>query len=293
MAAQAIILAAVAATRSNVDGATAALSNDGGLECTAVTETTIDVRWDAVDATDVYYVSISSNATTRPLALQTTDVPQVTLIDLNPGMTYYLGVRSHPSVNDIVWGWRAPTSTVSCTTASRRRDRPHALRRVGDAPSERSILVAWERALGEETGSPVLSTRVSSGPAARAVRAAPRERAGATGDARVRGDGFECGGSGCAHEVGVRLLGPYARPAEPWVWEASSEPLAHELGGLRSGEWYEVAVRDAAGQMSEPLRARTAAAGALHTVAYRISEYSFDVDFLENHDGANFGAMPA
>ena len=45
-------------------------------------------------------------------------------------------------------------------------------------------------------------------------------------------------------------------------------------------------------QVSDPLRMRTAAEGALYTTAFRISEYSFDVDFLQNHDGANTLAMP-
>lgn len=82
----------------------------------------------------------------------------------------------------------------------------------------------------------------------------------------------------------MRLVG-----AAQWRWEraatmAGSAP-EHELQGLASDEWFEVSVRDARGGQSEPLRMRTAAVGTLHTMAYRISEYNFDVDFLENHDG--------
>jgi hypothetical protein len=36
---------------------------------------------------------------------------------------------------------------------------------------------------------------------------------------------------------------------------------------------------------------RTATVGAIYTESYRISEYTFDVDFLDNHDGANKLAM--
>ena len=50
----------------------------------------------------------------RPLALQTSAVPSLTLIDLVPGAKYYLSVRSHPAENNIVWGWREATDPVLC-----------------------------------------------------------------------------------------------------------------------------------------------------------------------------------
>jgi hypothetical protein len=214
----------------------------GGLRCLKATETTIDVSWDAVNGTDNYYIGLSADASSRPLALQTSASTEVTLIDLVPGTRYFLTLRSHPSEDNIVWGWRQPTAPVMCTTAAGRRDRPHALRRVGDAPSEQSIRVAWRHAEDAHDTE--------------------------------------------AAEVGVRRVG-----AAEWRWErtaatpGSDVEHEHEVQGLASGEWFEVSVRDARGRQSEPLRMRTAAAGALHTTAYRISEYQFDVDFLENHDG--------
>ena len=223
-------------------------SSAASLACGTATETTLAVSWDAVNDTDLYYVGIAATATSRPLALQTSESTATTLIDLVPGTDYYLSVRSHPASDNIVWGWREATQPVRCTTMAGRRDRPHALRRVGDAPSERSIRVSWRRAEDVE------------------------QQHDEAGD-----------------EVGVRLLG-----AVDWRWERSSGgTLEHELRNLVSGSWHEVVVRDASGRLSEPLQMRTAAPGAQHVTAYRISEYQFDVDFLENHDGASLGAMPA
>ena len=52
-------------------------------------------------------------------------------------------------------------------------------------------------------------------------------------------------------------------------------------------------VKDSAtGLVSEPLHMRTASAGALHSTAYRIAEFTFEPDFLENHDAANKECMP-
>lgn len=227
------------------------------IECDRATETTLNVQWTPMNATDLYYVSIASDAMSPPLALQTSEVPSITLIDLNPGVTYYLRVRSHPSEYDIVWGWRQSTTpAVACTTKAADRKRPHSLKRLGNAPQERSIAISWEVAIDAKA----LSSK--------------------------------------QHEVGVRLLDTITREASQsggWTWEApsSAAALTYVRHGLAPGEWYEVVVRDAAGRVSEPLRARTAAIGALHTTAYRISEYTFDVDFLDNHDGANIGAIPA
>ena len=76
--------------------------------------------------------------------------------------------------------------------------------------------------------------------------------------------------------------------------QLQSQPqYTHELVGLAPGAMYEVVVRDdATGEVSDPERMRTSAVGAMHVAAYRISEYTMDVDFLENHDAASLDAMP-
>ena len=207
--------------------------------CIAATETTLSVTWEAVSATDLYYVSLASTPLARPFALQTTAEPNITLIDLLPGQNYYIQLRSHPSADDIVWGWRSPSVAVKCVTVAASTDRPHTLRRLGDAPSEHSIALTWEPA-----------------------HISPATR----------------------HEVGVRADG------RDWRWESAQAENKHAFESLPAGTWFEVAVRERGGRQSEAMRLRTAAVGALHTLVYRVSEYSFEVDFLENHDGASAGA---
>lgn len=51
-------------------------------------------------------------------------VPEITLIDLVPSTEYYLSVRSHPSENNIVWGWRESLDAPKlCTTTATLTDR--------------------------------------------------------------------------------------------------------------------------------------------------------------------------
>ena len=45
------------------------------IECDRATETTLNVQWTPMNATDLYYVSIASDAMSPPLALQTSEVP--------------------------------------------------------------------------------------------------------------------------------------------------------------------------------------------------------------------------
>ena len=223
--------------------------------CDDATSTTIAVSWDAVDQTDLYYVALHMTPTAPPFALQTTDRPSVTLIDLRPATAYYVTVRSHPSESNIVWGWRSPSPAVRCTTSVTMQDRPHLLRRVGDKPEPHAVSVAWD----------------------------PSSSASADQ----------------MHDVGIRQVG-----SAVWSWHSEASLAARDVRsgrrsrelrveGLTPGSTFEVVVSDgASGLLSEPLVLRTSAVGALHTRAYRASEYSFDVDFLENHDAASRTAMP-
>lgn len=201
------------------------------LRCGASTETSIQLQWAEVSDTDLYAVHIAKDASTRALALQTTPLASVTLIDLVPGTDYYLTVRSHPAADNIVWGWRAPTGPpLKCSTAKAERSRPNGLRRIGDAPHESAVVLRWT----------------------------PTARTG-------------------SHSVGTRRVGEAA-----WRWEPADTADSHTAAGLASGLTYEVCVRDdTSGAISEPLLMRTAAPGVIYTAPYRISEYTFEVDFLQ------------
>ena len=50
------------------------------VACDSATSTTIAVSWDAVDATDAYYVALSVDASSPPFALQTTAKPALVLL---------------------------------------------------------------------------------------------------------------------------------------------------------------------------------------------------------------------
>eukprot|EP01045_Picozoa_sp_COSAG04_P035620 COSAG04_NODE_8302_length_993_cov_1.342282_2_plen_102_part_01 len=92
-----------------VGGAASTEPQPAAAACGAATATTLSLSWGEEPATDLYYVAIARDATTRPLALQTTPTSSITLIDLVPDTEYFLTVRSHPSEFNVVWGWREPT----------------------------------------------------------------------------------------------------------------------------------------------------------------------------------------
>ena len=225
------------------------------VTCTGSTATTITVSWEAVDATDLYYIALSTDATSRPFALKTTDGPatSLTLTDLLPGTDYFLTLRSHPSAENVVWGWR-PAEEVGrlCATAAASSDVPHALRRVGSTPSERSISLQWNHSM---------ASNATAG----------------------------------AHSAGIRRVVAASAPEQQWRWEAASgaDELSHTFNDLTPGCEWELAVReDATGAVSQDVeRMRTAAAGALHTAAWRIAEFTWDPDFLTNHDAATQEAI--
>jgi hypothetical protein len=212
----------------------------GTITCSG-TATTLSVSWAAVDATDLYYIALSETATSRPFALQTSPVPSVRLIDLVPSTSYYLTLRSHPSSEQIVWGWRPPASApVLCTTAAERTDAPNALRRTNNVPSTRILSVEWQKAANQNGGAH-------------------------------------------PHSVGIRISSE-----SEWQWEAANATTVHSWHGLQPGQYWEVVVRDEiTGLLSEVQSMRTATEGTIHTTAYRISEFVFEPDFLENHDTAN------
>lgn len=247
----------------------AARAGAQAVTCTDATATTITVRWEAVDATDLYYIALSATPTSRPFALQTSagPVPSVTLTDLLPGTDYFLTLRSHPSAENVVWGWR-PAQEVGklCATATASSGAPHALRRVGSHPLERSIVLQWDRSSNQAATSSTHSVGI--------------RRVGASTYTVASG----------AEEEDVS-----EPPGGQWRWEAASgtDSLSHTFNDLTPGCEWELAVReDSTGAVSHDVeRMRTAATGALHTAAWRIAEFSWDPDFLTNHDAASQEAI--
>ena len=222
-------------------------------------------------------------------------LPQIVLIDLVPATQYYLSVRSHPSEYNIVWGWRESTDAPSvCTTAATRTDRPHSLARVGITPSSDSVTLTW---------SPPK-------PSASSPQSTQQHRRTSVGYRRV-GAGGDVGTLGAAdawrwEEVHAKHAGHHAKfqadaesaslvPSQNSTntnVDTHRQPEQHTLKGLAPGSVYEVVVSNDNGvTVSDPYRMRTSVTGATHTTAFRISEYTFEVDFLQNHDAASPLAM--
>ena len=165
--------------------------------CGAATATTLSLSWGEEPATDLYYVAIARDATTRPLALQTTPTPSITLIDLVPNTEYFLTVRSHPSEFNVVWGWREPTGApLRCKTAAESAEAPQRLRRVGDSPHESSVALSWRPAPGSEAAAHAVGLRRADAAAAGGWRWEPADSPGAHTARELA--------SGEAYEVAVR-----------------------------------------------------------------------------------------
>ena len=235
----------------------------GMLSCGNATATALTVTWAPVDATDLYYVALASSATARPAALQTATGTSLLFDDLYPDRDYWLTLRSHSSTEPVpeVWGWRPATGeSLRCRTARENTAAPHHLRRRGESAHPTELSLTWAAAAAGGGGG---QAGYSIG--ARRTRANP---------------------GGSTHSGQLQ--------ASSWRWTAAAAAsTAGTLRELPPGTVWEVVVRDeATGAVSEPLTMRTAAAGSRHTVAWRASEYTFDVDFLQNHDAADARTLP-
>ena len=179
---------------------------------------------------------------------------------------YWLTLRSHPSTEPVaeVWGWRPASGVLRCRTAKENTAAPHRLERQGTAAHPSELRVKWRPARDSAESPHSIGIR---------------EHAGGQG----RGLDDATGGTA-------------AGPAAPWRWVAAAGPTAAVLDReLSPATSYQVVVRDErTGAVSHPLRMRTSArpSDAMHTVAWRISEYTFDVDFLQNHDAADARTLP-
>jgi hypothetical protein len=77
------------------------------------------------------------------------------------------------------------------------------------------------------------------------------------------------------------------------IEKATSRTTELSVRDLRPATTYMVAVRSSTtGATSDPVPFRTAQVGVNYTMTYRISEYQFTPDFLDNHDSASVDAIP-
>jgi hypothetical protein len=241
----------------------------GAARCTNATSVSLQVAWEQpppADSCDLYYCALSSAPEAKPFALQTSAVPALTLHDLLPNSTYWLRWRCHPTAaqRNIGWDWGEYTQAVACATEPADAESlPSQLHREGDL-AEDSISVAWAAPTG-------------------AVSA------------------------GAEHLIGHRVAGGRhvdGQDQDAFVWSsvaaASQSPAPPQqqravLMGLAPGVTYDVAAAvrlpDGTVRRGPALPLRTAAPGVRYTQMYRISEFTDDVDFLDNHDSATSAAL--
>eukprot|EP01043_Picozoa_sp_COSAG02_P050808 COSAG02_NODE_5270_length_4483_cov_1.764142_2_plen_427_part_00 len=235
------------------------------LSCEPLSSSTLQVSWQCVDATDLYYVAIfattsqAEGPTPKPAAIVTTSACSTVLEDLLPSTTYHLRMRSHPSAApSVVWGWRNYSSPVQrCATKTAPT---YTVERHGALASDK-IGFRWHAnsgnaaAFGEVTA---LWRRTSS------------------------------------NEVASVLKRP-TDTVELELWNALPLPDVDTrtsgiatVAGLLSGSSYAVMLREPNGiVLSDPVRFRTAAVGSSYDTVYRVAEATHEIDLLINHNAGD------
>lgn len=267
--------ATAAATRVHHDTGQVPAATAGVPWCFATSSITLNTSWPgAPEDVDLFYVGLAAAAHARPFTLVTSTMPWVVVDDLRPNKTYWITWRAHtpgPNVSLAV-GWSTNTPAVACRTAPTPLGAPHGLERKGP-PEPTTISFCWKHPAGAGLGGARVSY-VAAG-----------------------GDGGTDGQSVGSVTVAVP---PSSRRQ---VRGAEDRHMCTTLEGLASQSAYSVVVgASPTGRRSDPVIFRTSsrahAAGdmapdvAISTAVYRVSEYTSDVDFLQNHDSGSIGALP-
>eukprot|EP00912_Choanoflagellata_sp_UC4_P000963 UC4_evm2s594 len=245
-------------------------SKNIALTCGSSTSVTLEVKWDdPIPNTDLVYVALTRTAgpivdegPNRPYFIRTApgSSSSITLIDLKPATTYHLRLRSHPNSEPTIAygpGWRDYSEAITCQTNPTPAGAAHSLVRIGDINSpgtSDSITLSW-----------TLSSHSSPNSENSVIRF-------------MKQNDF----------VSKGLYSPLSLD-DHWITKViSPEITSIRLEGLESGSLYWIKVGE-----SDAVPFRTAKSpSTLYTSTHRISEYSLDVDFLENHDSATAKAMP-
>lgn len=264
-----LLAAFFASSVASTQGASPAV----GVSCVGATSVSLTVSWPAVEDTDMYYVALSETAGGNPFLAHTVEAPgngtgsvTATVDDLLANHPYWVTVRSHPRANRIVWGWRSPVAAaILCATKPEPRGAPRGVARVGNAAAHEFSLT-WLPPAAEA------SPARSAGPA-----------------------------TNHTYSVGVRLVARELVPSDTgsdtatraWSWSpVPPGALEATIRNLPAASTMEVTVRtDATGVASDPVLFRTTRAGSRYNTLYRISEYTFDIDFLQNHNSADLESM--
>ncbi len=223
------------------------------------TSVAMTVEFDGVPSTDLYYLALSASNASKPFALQTVapparegDTVRLTVEDLVPDRSYWLRVRSHPE-SEATIAWGPGWRDYGPAVECRTQAvQPQAPGRV-------------RRRKGTDLDSS--SVVVAWDPPA-ATNAA--------------GEGFR---------VWWQAAGGDAAPSFVAVPPGAQSANITGLTPRTALRFHVEALPS--GRRSDGVTLRTGAADDRRwDRVYRISEYSFDVDFLSNHDSATVDAMP-
>ena len=273
------------------------------VRCTAATSVSLTVAWDAsTEPTDAYYVALSSGPERSPFALQVVQVDSTNgssattistdtnkdtgtgststimhvIDDLLPNHTYYVSVRSHPSTNNIVWGWRASAGPpVRCVTDAVSPLAPGNLRRVGNVQPD-AVGLTWDI------------------PQALAAAETPGKFGSDASHAHHNNHSYEIVHWHAAAKGANDSTSSVGAAVTTVLVPAGSErsETGFELTGLPHRSELLIAVRSlVTGALSDAVIFRTSAPNTRFNTLYRLSEYTFDVDFLENHNSADRTSM--
>lgn len=245
------------------------------LQCVGSTQNSAELSWAPVADSDLYMLRIrrGGSPTDNAFAVQTTTNTSAVVIDLLPGKAYYFDVISHDSAApSIVWGWRNRTrDIVRCATAPAAPNTRGVLRRVSGAAPTR-IDVGW-----------------SVGAGCRAVA----QRLGAAGFELAPGDLRKARGALIRALAGDKEAGPVV-VSMVGVADAVAGGFRSTLEGLHPTSTYAAALlcgSKGSSDLSPITILRTASEGVLYTDMYRVSEYTYEVDLLRNHNSADFGGQ--
>lgn len=219
------------------------------------------VQWLPVPESDHYGLYLAMTDDSPPFALRTSTESSVLVDDLYPNTTYFFSLKSHPiSEPTISWGpgWSDYSEIVRCTTKPPPREAPIALHREKELFSDHFWL-GW----------------------------------------MLPDICIEQGLNACTCQIEICSLNLRNSNCEWRSLAVQHESTQlHLLQDLESDSNFEVVVscenlkRNKTNLKSDPYRFRTAGQEVMYSTMYRISEYSFEVDFLENHDAASVNAMP-
>jgi hypothetical protein len=261
----------------------------------------------------------------RPFFIQTVDaaggIATTTVGDLKPNASYVFRVRAHPaSEPTISWGggWGAFSDPVTCSTTPTVAAFPAPLSRVGAAASPNAVTISWtldaraaaaglrlddgSAASGGGGGIALDVGVLRLGAAVASVEAgvaAAWRRSQAEHHAQVewrevplRGDAAQGGVTTVDNLPTDSAFLFITRAREAVETSASKPPGAGGYNSTRSSNNSNTSSTSTSTIVSDPVLFRTTAANVSYASMYRISEYSFDVDFLDNHDSASVEALP-